>query len=383
MDTGDQPALPGKTRQEALDYYRDTLDAARQKGEAYLTAARRELTKTDLFFLLYSTMNRKDVSRDWLFERCREVQADPNGRIDLWFREGYKSTVITVGLTIFDILNDPNTTVGIFSHTRPIAKSFLRQIKREFEGNEDLKGLFPEILFANPQHQSPKWSEDDGIIVKRGQNLKEATVEAWGLVDGQPTGKHFKTLVYDDVVTQQSVTTPEMIRKTSDAWALSLNLGSDGGSKRIIGTFYHFNDTYHEILERHAAIPRIYPATEDGTAEGEPVLWTREQLAEKRRQMGIYIFSCQLLLNPVADQAQSFKKEWLQYWPARHVAGLNLYFVVDPANSKKSTADYTFIGVVGIGEDDIWRVVTMIRDRLNLIERADRLFELHRMYRPL
>ena len=77
--------------------------------------------------------------------------------------------------------------MGIFSHTRPIAKGFLRQIKRELEGNNVLKALFQDILHADPQHQSPKWSEDDGIIVKRKTNPKEATVEAWGLVDGQPT----------------------------------------------------------------------------------------------------------------------------------------------------------------------------------------------------
>jgi hypothetical protein len=63
--------------------------------------------------------------------------------LDLWAREHYKSTVITFALTIQDILNDPEITVGIFSHTRPIAKAFLRQIKQEFETNEDLKAGFP------------------------------------------------------------------------------------------------------------------------------------------------------------------------------------------------------------------------------------------------
>jgi hypothetical protein len=92
-------------------------------------------------------------------------------------------------------LNDPEITVGIFSHTRPIAKAFLRQIKREFETNEQLKALFPEILYANPAAESPKWSEDEGITVKRSSNPKEATVEAWGLVDGQPTSKHYRLLI--------------------------------------------------------------------------------------------------------------------------------------------------------------------------------------------
>ena len=31
------------------------------------------------------------------------------------------------------------------------------------------------------------WSLDGGLVVKRKSNPKEATVEAWGLVDSQPT----------------------------------------------------------------------------------------------------------------------------------------------------------------------------------------------------
>ena len=372
-----------KERTAAIAWYADRLAAAQKKGADAVWAAERWLAQNDLFFLLIYVMKRRDINRDWLFNRCREVQREPNGYLDLWFREGYKSTIITVALTIQNILNHSDLTVGIFSHTRPVAKSFLRQIKREFEANEDLKRLFPDILFADPHHQSPKWSEDDGIIVNRKGNPKEATVEAWGLVDGQPTGKHFMLLVYDDVVTTASVTTPEMIQKTTEAWAMSLNLGAEGGARRTIGTRYHFADTYYEMLERGAVKPRIYPATDDGTFDGEPVLWSRETLAAKRRDMGPWVAASQLLQNPTADQAQGFKREWLQYWEPRHVQGLNLYIVVDPASSKKAKADYTVMMVVGLGEDDVYRIVDMIRDRLNLTERADRLFAWHRQYRPL
>jgi len=35
--------------------------------------------------------------------------------------------------------------------------------------------------WQNPQKESPKWSEDDGLIVKRKGNPRESTREAWGL----------------------------------------------------------------------------------------------------------------------------------------------------------------------------------------------------------
>ena len=79
-------------------------------------------------------------------------------------------------------------------------------------------------------------------MVKRKGNPKESTLEAWGLVDGQPTSAHFGLRVYDDVVAPESVTTPEQINKTTEAWELSDNLGTIGGRKWHVGTRYHFGD---------------------------------------------------------------------------------------------------------------------------------------------
>lgn len=370
-------------RRSATQWYTEKLSAAAGKGPDYLHEAKRWLAKNDLFYLMVAVIGRRDLNDDWLFERCREVQANPDGHLDLWAREHYKSTIITFGLTIQDVLNDPEITVGIFSHTRPIAKGFLRQIKREFESNDTLRSLFPEIFWENERRDAPKWSEDDGLIVKRKGNPKESTVEAWGLVDGQPTSKHFKRLIYDDVVTKESVTTPDMIKKTTEAWELSLNLGAAGGSYRGIGTRYHYSDTYRSILDRGSMRPRVYPATKNGKVDGEPVLLSREVLAKKRRDMGPYTFGCQMLQDPKADETQGFKDEWLAFWPAHHTSNLNLYIIVDPASKKKTTNDYTVMTVLGVGDDDCIRVVTWIRDRLSLTQKADWLFRLHREYKPM
>lgn len=343
----------------------------------------RLLILTDLFFLLVYVMNRQDLNTDFHFQRCREVQKDPNGNLDLWAREHGKSSIITLGLTVQDILNNPELTVGIFSHNRPTAKSFMRQIMREFESNELLKATFPEVLWNDPKKEAPKWSEDDGLIVKRKTNPKESTVEAWGLVDGQPTGKHYKLMIYDDVVTIDSVTGPEMIRKVTEAWELSRNLTSEGGATRYIGTRYKYADTYNEIMKRQAARPRIYPGTKDGTIEGEPFLWTRERLAEKRREMGPYTFAAQIMQNPTVDTAQGFRREWVRFYQQSDGSGMNKAIIVDPANEKKKTSDYTAIMVLGFGADQNLYVLEMVRDRMNLAERAGELMRLHQKWRPL
>ena len=419
------PAELPTTRLEAAAYYKTTLREAVRIDEEELAAGNRPkvshyrqgqrwLARNDLFYLLTVVLHRRDLDHDWLFERCREVQAEPDGFLDLWAREYYKSTIITFGLTIQDILSshgdDPDArwngreaTVGIFSHSRGIAMDFLDQIKLEFETNDELKALFPDILYERPGSQSPSWSKQGGITVKRKGNPREATVEAWGLVDGMPTGKHFLIRVYDDVVTEESVATPDQIAKTTTMWELSDNLGTEGGVERYAGSRYALFDTYNAMVERGAVVERLHPCTKDGTDDLSPencVFRSPEWLAKKRRNQGPYTFGAQMLLDPVADRAQGFKEEWLQYWPAEHAAGLNVYILVDPASGKKekqvaghttgrnihaksADTDYTVMEVVGLGADGNYYTLDRIRDRLNLAERTKALFALHRQWKPL
>ena len=320
----------------------------------------------------------------WLYERVREVEASPNGHVDIWSREHYKSTVITFGLTLQNILVDPETTIGIFSHTRPIAKAFLRMLMREMESNQVLHQAFPDVLWGKDTRQAPKWSEDDGLIVRRQSNPNEATIEAWGLVDGQPTSKHFKVLLYDDIVVQASVTTSEMIDKTRTALEQSYNLiRTDGGVKRFAGTRWHFNDAYKTIMDRGTAVPRVHPGREGGTEDGVPVLWSEEIHAEKRRDMGPHTYAAQILLDPKADALQGFKREWLRHYSiAPPLTATNRYILVDSASSKRKESDYTAMWVVGLGTDGNYYALDIVRDRLNLTERADRLFALHRKWKP-
>jgi len=300
----------------------------------------------------------------------------------LWAREHYKSTIITFGKTIQDILKDPEITFGIFSHTRPIAKAFLRQIMRELEANKALHAAFPDVLWGEDVRQAPKWSEDDGIIVKRKSNPNEATIEAWGLVDGQPTSKHFRVLLYDDVVVAGSVTTPEMIAKTMVEMERSYNLGTTPGVKRGAGTRWHFNDTYRTIVDRGTLKAREHPGRIGGTEDGESVFWPDEIHEAKRRDMGPYTYAAQILLNPKADAMQGFKREWLRYYTRLDAAKMNKYLLVDAASSKKKGSDYTAMIVMGLATDANYYVLDLVRDRLNLAERLERIFTLHRKWKP-
>jgi phage terminase large subunit-like protein len=369
------------TLRETHEEYRRILAEGKRRNKIHEYLA--ELERQDLFYLLRYGLGREDVDHPWVFERCREWQAAPDGYLDLWAREHYKSTIITFGGIVQGLFNDPERTYGILSYTRPAAKTFLRQIKVELETNEGLKSRHPDILWADPRKEAPKWSEDDGIVVKRKGNPKESSVEAWGLTDGQPTGRHFSDLHYEDIVTVDTARTPGMLAKTTDAFRTSLNLGTRGGRRRAVGTRWHYADTYGVIFAEGIMPVRIHPATKDGKLDGEPVLFSRELLQQKIKDMGPYIAACQLFLDPVQESLEGFKSEWLRYWRADRTTGLNLYILCDPASSKKAGSDYTVFVVVGLGSDRNYYIVNWIRDRLSLTEKANILFKWHQQYRPV
>lgn len=329
--------------------------------------------------MLVRGLGRLDVNRDWLFARCREVQSAPDGHLDLWSRGHYKSSIITFGLSIQDILSDAEITVGLFSHTRPIAKAFLAQIKREFETNEQLKADFDDILWADPQKQAPQWSLDGGIIVKRKGNPKECTVEAWGLVDGQPTSKHYHLRVYDDVVTRESVTTPEQIQKTTEAWELSLNLGGGPSRERYIGTRYHLFDTYSTMLERGSVKPRLYPATHNGRMDGRPVFLTEGEWADKKRDMSRSTIAAQLLQNPMADEDAVFKTIWLRSYEVRPRT-LNVYILVDPSRGRSAESDNTAMAVIGVSSTGAKFLLDGVRHRMTLSQRWTAMRDLYKRW---
>jgi hypothetical protein len=365
--------VAGLGLRELLDFWDEIDEGGRNLPNI------RTLCLEDRYYLLVKLCNRVDMLHPWIYRRCREVECAPDGYLDLWAREHYKSTIITFGGVIQEILRNPEIKVGIFSHTRPIAMAFLRQIKRELESNTNLQTLFPDILYRDPQREGASWGIETGITVKRKANAKESTVEAHGLVDGQPTSKHFDLLVYDDVVTLASVSTPDQVQKTTEAWELSDNLGSEGGRKWIVGTRYSYADTYEAIIGKGSVKVRLRAATHDGTLTGRPVLFTDETWAQKLRDQGEATIACQMLQNPLAGTQRMFDVSNLKIYEVRPET-MNIYICVDPARSIKKESDDTAMYVIGVDYALNKYLLDGYQHKMDLQERWRRLRELYRRW---
>jgi hypothetical protein len=73
--------LPYADYREAADIYRKIIEAPE-----FSTRDMALLGCNDRFFLLMALLNRRDIKHPWLYDRCREVEMEPDGHLDLWAR---------------------------------------------------------------------------------------------------------------------------------------------------------------------------------------------------------------------------------------------------------------------------------------------------------
>ena len=365
--------LPYLDFEETLRFYADI--------DPYLTDTDRELLNAnDRFYLLTVTLHRHDAWHPWLFERCREVEADTDGHLDLWARYHYKSSIGTFAGLIQEVIVDPEITIAILSCTSDIAKPFLVQIQQELETNADLKRIHADVFWQHPRREAPKWSQEEGLIVRRKGNPKESTFEAHGILDAMPTGKHFRLLNYDDLVTERLVTNPDMIKKVTLRWEMSDNLGhSQGTRKWHWGTRYSFGDSYGILLERKVLKERRYPATHDGTLKGRPVFLSPE-VWEKVKQAQKSTVNAQMLLDPLAGNTSTFDATTFRHYDMVP-AILNVYIMCDPSKGGTHRSDRTAIAVIGIDQHGNKYLLDGYCHRMRLSRRYELIKQLEEKWR--
>jgi phage terminase large subunit-like protein len=353
----------------------------------------RKLCWDDLFFLMYFVLGWGDMNHPWLVDRANEVNDNRHKTLDVWSRYHYKSSIITVAGTIQDALRDPMIRGCIFSHTKSIAKDFLRRIKTILETNGLLAAAFEDVIPANPMNTKGwLWSLDDGLQLKCGNEIG-GTLQASGLIDSMPTGKHFTRRIYDDVVTREAVSTSEQRNKVSECVRLSHALGDPkNGTHCFIGTRYHFGDFYGELIRGGGYTVREYACTHNGAfpakpvgaeddvsplGDGRAVLYTQDHIWEEFKNMGTATFASQMLMDPIKADEKAFDVNWIRYYNNSTARPHTRNFIfADPAGSKKEGSAYTVMWVVGVDQRNYYYILDCVRDRLDLQQKQRKLFDL-------
>jgi len=277
-----------------------------------------------------------------------EIDQAPYRKIEMPRGTG-KSTLITQGYIIQRILQNPDISILICNERLENATAFLSAIKQEFENNDVIRELFPEII-PDIKARETVWATER-IVVKRTVSRKEPTVFCIG-TGGTVTGMHPDLIVGDDILSREAAENArtgyaDMTGKIN-RWITQLVPLLSAGAEPFpeilfIGTRWYPGDSY-EFIEQafgYGQLPRTWNITErlpDGTTQVIPVtligdvacfrraaiedgraIWPEkpgydlEGLA-KLRMTDPVLFAANYMNNPTDQVTATFKDDWLRYY---------------------------------------------------------------------
>lgn len=330
-----------------------TIDLTLQQGDERWKAMRRK-AQTDLYFLNEVVLGygnlvpmRPATHRAFcrLLERRTGEPAldDAPVRLFLLPRELGKTTLGTQGYPIQHLLNDPNRSFLLCNEKEANCARFLGSIQKEFESNDLLRALFPELI---PQDfNKVKWSATE-MEVQRDTRRKEPSVWVTG-VGGTVTGMHPDEVICDDIISIEAmrnakVGARQIIESVNDwihtLWFL-VNKNAPRHGITFIGTHWFHDDCYDHVQDyfRHGEQWREYAirvplpdgkhqtltarragdlmvfirsAIEDGQSIF-PEKWDLDQLARMRAADPV-LFAANMLNEPSDEMTAEFKESWLK-----------------------------------------------------------------------
>lgn len=302
-----------------------------------------------------------------------------------------KSTYASVLFPAYFLGRNPQLTVIAASHTAELAERFGRRVRNEVASSRH-RILFNTTV-ADDSQAAGRWETDQG-----GEYFAAG-------VGGSVTGRRADLAVIDDPVRSREDADSERVRETTWQWwvnDLSTRL-KPGARVVLIMTRWHEDDLAGRILALEGKRWRVLRLPMEA-GEGDPLgrapgerLWpewfTDDMVRDAKRDARAWASLYQQ--QPRPKEGADFKLSWVQRFvsPPKRA---NKLILVDPASgkarerarasggkAKEGRNDWTTMWVVALGADGNAYVVDGLRDKLNLTQRVDALFELHRKHRPL
>lgn len=319
-------------------------------------------------------------------ERSRKAQEHGNIKKLIMIPRGcFKSTIATVDFPMWALWHDPNLRIMIDNENYKNSKKFLAEIKGILDGEGLIKTLLKDENGKYQLDTNKKvpggFTEDSIILENRTIPAKEPSIFCSG-ADTAATGMHPDIIIMDDLVSERNVTTEDQIEKVKQHYRFAYSLLEPGGILIIIGTRYHLNDMYADIMEDDTFEHYVRPAVLKDGSYFFPERLGPKRLAELEKSQGSYIFNSQYMLNPLSSEDAVFRPEDIRYYEEGDLpSNINTYMTVDLAISQKERADYTVVAVSSVDEDNQIYVREYMRKRATPQETIDTIFNFYNKYR--
>lgn len=300
---------------------RNVLQEVRENGEVprsggddkeSLRRTFRELAKGSLYFLTKAVLGYPDLTTKVHKPYADFIQnLDYKRTIDLMPRGVYKTTVGTIGFTIWYLINHPDHFILIANQTSANAERMLLEIEGHLDGSNPLMNwLFPEYI--KPHAKWKPWSATQLTIPCRKIISGTPSVMALG-VGAKAESWHFHVVINDDLIGEKAMySATEMANAI--AWhdySVSLFVSPKYGIERMHGTRWSMSDLYSVVLNNPHYHSYIRAAKDRETGELLfPELLDEDTLREIRDNNFQHYMS-QYMNDPHNQEALDFRIEWL------------------------------------------------------------------------
>jgi len=392
------PALnswQAKLKVKALE--RQVLEIERETEEidaALDIAAEREQGLKDFFWFCKNVLGFDKMTEQLHGVLCNDIANDDLKRILVLLPRGhFKTTIISICLPLWLLCRNPQSRIALISVSADRAEENLMEIRDRARRQEFIR------LYGGIVGQESGWHEvsKNKIRIPRQGAVTGPSIAAYG-VDSKEVGRHFDTMLLDDICDQEKVNSQETRDRVWSWFGRQLSVLDPGCRLIVLGTRWHYDDVYSRIERQCPRRTENNPmgwtvvkrkAIENGRCIF-PERFSKDLLEEIRKVQGDYLYSCFYNNEPVGEGCNPFDVRlftWIDYVrpensddPEEKLQTPITHLFVDPAQSKETWACPSGLVIV----DACWDRRSVIREaileKLHPDQLVDRIFSLVSQY---
>jgi len=312
----------------------------------------------------------------------------------IMFRESAKTTFSKLFI-IWLIVFKKKLYINVDSADKENSERILFDIAYELSNNKYIKNDYGTLFSRKKTSEDIKQTKISNFITENG-----IRVEAHSTQESMRGRIHLNQrpdfLLLDDFETNKTKDSIAYTKQIKEHISEGLAGMSSDGAILYLGNYLTEYANVQYIIDRAKNDHKIKVLNVPVMINGLPA-WSSKyaltddeakatgkvSIEDKQRQLGPYVFSYEMMNQPVDEAQAEFKKDWFLIAKEEDIQykTTSCFITIDPAASKKDRADYTGVTINRVDQENKWYVKTQ-QLKMNSSEIIDHMFYLVETYKP-
>ena len=305
---------------------------------------------------------------------------------------GFAKTTLNQLCIAYSCVNGLDEFIVLLEKTYTEAAEVLEAVRDEFKLGDEIIRVYGDLTRVNTKGKDQDNIKDsEGDFFVNGVRLRgkgfDTPIRGLKSRHARPT-----RVIIDDCESDEHIDNVEQRAKYLNNYIKGVipAVDNDTGVIKMFGTILHDDSLLNTLIKNHNG--KIYRAWDKDRVLLWPSNWTVEKLEQKRKEMQIEgrdaSFYQEYFNEPLSDEDQIFRREMFRYfnalqWEEVKKKPHRIYTLVDPAISKKTTADFTAVITVAIDYMNRIFIMEITRERLDPIETIRVIFSHYVKWQPI